>query len=93
MALRQLAMVVARRHGAEIETVFPKLMNFISGGEQSQKQVSAPEWMNWSLEKIRVQSDKLELDSAVYSYEQHLKRFRSQPRLILGHSRLLLETT
>ena len=87
VALQQLAMVVARRHGAEIETVFPKLMNLISGGEQSQKQVSAPEWMNWSPEKIRVQSDKLELDSAVYSHERHLKHFRSQPRLISGHSR------
>ena len=65
VALRQLAIVVARRHGAEIETVFPKLVSLILGGEQSQKQVSAPEWMNWSLEKIRVQSDKLELDSAV----------------------------
>lgn len=80
-------MVVARRYGAEIETVFPKLMNLILGGEQLQKQVSAPEWMNWSLEKIMVQSDKLEVDSAVYSHERRLKCFRSQPWLISGHSR------
>ena len=87
VALRQLAVVVARRHGAEIESVFPKLMNLISGGEQLQKQVSASERMNWSFEKIMVQSDKLELDSAVYSHERCLKRFRLQPRLISGHSR------
>ena len=98
MALRQLAVVVARRHGAEIESVFPKLMNLISGGEQLQKQVSASERMNWSFEKIMVQSDKLELDSAVYSHERRLKRFRLQPRLIsailvIAISRLLLETT
>ena len=42
--------------------------------------------MNWSLEEITVQSDKLEPDSAVYSYERRLRRFRSQPQLISGHS-------
>ena len=87
VALRQLAVVIARRHGVEIKSIIPKLMNLISGGEQLQKQVSTSERVNWSFEKIMVQSDKLKLDSAVYSHEQRLNRFRLQPRLISGHSR------
>lgn len=86
-ALRQLARVVAYRHGAEIETVLHRLMSLVSGGEQLQRQASVPGWMNWGLEKTTGQSDKLEASGAVHNHKRGLKHFRSQPQLGSGHSR------